>query len=155
MRVWTRNNIKRELICCCFRSLTVPDTASYIRGWMQMVLTPNDLFSWNNKYSKYMVTLLYTYTLAKVSLFISSYARQLTLCMWVALSREGVVFLPFLSSFHFTEIHVFSSPVSDANWRFLPRPGGLPPTPSNMASSFTGSAHPPFPGCDTLTFEKH
>ncbi len=24
-----------------------------------MVLTPNDLFSWNNKYSKYMVTLLY------------------------------------------------------------------------------------------------
>jgi hypothetical protein len=32
----------------------VPDTASYIRGWIQMVLAPNDLFSWNNKYSKYM-----------------------------------------------------------------------------------------------------
>ncbi len=31
----------------------VPNTASYIRGWIQMVLTPNDLFSWNNKYSKY------------------------------------------------------------------------------------------------------
>jgi hypothetical protein len=31
----------------------VPDTASYIRGLMQMVLTPNDLFSWNNKYSEY------------------------------------------------------------------------------------------------------
>ncbi len=25
----------------------------YIRGWMQMVLAPNDLFSWNNKYNKY------------------------------------------------------------------------------------------------------
>ncbi len=35
----------------------VPDTASYIRGWMQMVLTPNDLFSWNNKYSKYTIIL--------------------------------------------------------------------------------------------------
>ncbi len=34
--------------------LTVPDTASYIRGWIQMVLAPNDLFSWNNKYNKYI-----------------------------------------------------------------------------------------------------
>ncbi len=34
---------------------TVPDTASYIRGWIQMVLAPNDLFSWNNKYSKYTI----------------------------------------------------------------------------------------------------
>ncbi len=32
---------------------TVPDTASYIRGWIQMVLAPNDLFSWNNNYNKY------------------------------------------------------------------------------------------------------
>jgi hypothetical protein len=31
----------------------VPDTASYIRGWIQMVLAPNDLFSWNNTYNKY------------------------------------------------------------------------------------------------------
>ncbi len=28
-------------------------TRLYIRGWIQMVLTPNDLFSWNNKYNKY------------------------------------------------------------------------------------------------------
>jgi hypothetical protein len=33
--------------------MSVPDTASYIRGWIQMVLAPNDLFSWNNKYNKY------------------------------------------------------------------------------------------------------
>ncbi len=34
-------------------AVVVPDTASYIRGWIQMVLAPNDLFSWNNKYNKY------------------------------------------------------------------------------------------------------
>ncbi len=77
-----------------------------------MVLTPNDLFSWNNKYSKYMVTLLRIYTLQWVNSPSSSYARQLTLCMLVTLSREGVV---FLSSFHFTKIHVLPSPVSEAN----------------------------------------
>ncbi len=40
---------------CCAKLLflLVPDTAPYIRGWIQMVLTPNDLFSWNNKYNKY------------------------------------------------------------------------------------------------------
>ncbi len=70
--------------------------------------------------------------------------------MLVTLSREGVVFLVFLSSLHFTEIHVLPSPVSEANWRFLFRPGGLPPTLFKMASSFTGSAHPPFPGYDTV-----
>ncbi len=42
---WSKSLIKQ------FSS--VPDTASYIRGWIQMVLAPNDLFSWNNKYSKY------------------------------------------------------------------------------------------------------
>ncbi len=71
--------------------------------------------------------------------------------MLVTLSREGVVFLVLLSSFHFTRIHVLPPPVSEANWRFLFRPGGLPPTPSKMASSFTGSAHSPFPEYDTIT----
>jgi hypothetical protein len=37
---------------------------------MQMVLTPNDLFSWNNKYSKYMVILSHIYTLTMGSLSI-------------------------------------------------------------------------------------
>ncbi len=48
----------------------VPDTASYIRGWIQMVLTPNDLFSWNNKYSKYTIILSRLYALTTDSLFI-------------------------------------------------------------------------------------
>ncbi len=34
----------------------------YIRGWMQLVLAPNDLFSWNNKYNKYMNTMSPTYS---------------------------------------------------------------------------------------------
>ncbi len=34
-----------------------PTRLLYIRGWMQLVLTPNDLFSWNNKHSKYTVIL--------------------------------------------------------------------------------------------------
>jgi hypothetical protein len=35
-----------------------------------MVLTPNDLFSWNNKYSKYMVILLHIYYIITGSLSI-------------------------------------------------------------------------------------
>ncbi len=130
-------------------TLPVPDTASYIRGWMQMVLTPNDLFSWNNKYSEYR--LYYYITLQWIHCQLSSSARWLTLCMLVSSSREGVVFLVFLPSSHFTEFHVLPPPVSEANWRSLSRPGvSPPPSSSNMASSFTGSAHSPFPGYDTL-----
>jgi hypothetical protein len=80
-----------------------------------MVLTPNDLFSWNNKYSKYTVKLLHIYALQWIHSASSSYAHQLTLCMVITLSREGVVFFVFLSSLHFTEIHVLPSPVSEAN----------------------------------------
>jgi hypothetical protein len=80
-----------------------------------MVLTPNDLFSWNNKYSKYMVILSHIYTLQRVHFLSSGYARQLTLCMRITLSREGVVFFVFLSLSHFTKIHVSPSPVSELN----------------------------------------
>ncbi len=70
--------------------------ASYIRGWIQMVLAPNDLFSWNNKYNKYNeynVTVTFT-------CFFLSYAHSLTLCMLASWSHEGVVFLDFLPSSH-------------------------------------------------------
>jgi hypothetical protein len=92
---------------------------------MQMVLTPNDLFSWNNKYSEYR--LYYYITLQWIHRQLCSYARWLTLCMLVSLSREGVVFFVFLPSSHFTEIHVLPPPVSEANWRSLSRPGVSPP----------------------------
>ncbi len=63
---------------------------------MQMVLAPNDLFSWNNKYNKYNeynVTDTFTY-------FFLGYAHQLTLCMLASWSHEGVIFLDFLSPSH-------------------------------------------------------
>jgi hypothetical protein len=76
-----------------------------------MVLTPSDLFSWNNNYNEYMLH----YYVTIIHCQLSSYARLLTLCMLVTLSREGVVFLVLLSLSHFTEIHVLPSPVSEAN----------------------------------------
>jgi hypothetical protein len=39
-----------------------------------MVLTPNDLFSWNNKYSKYMI-IFYALYIVQVDFSSSSYAR--------------------------------------------------------------------------------
>ncbi len=77
-------------------NIPVPDTTSYIRGWIQMVLAPNDLFSWNNKYNKYnKYNVTDTFTC-----FFLGYAHQLTLCMLASWSHEGVVFLDFLSSSH-------------------------------------------------------
>ncbi len=96
----------------------------------------------------------YIITLWQVYCHFLGYARQLTLCMLVALSREGVVFFVFLSPSHFTEIHVLPPPVSGANWRSLFRPGGPFPIPPKMASSYTGSAHSPFPGRNTIRIRK-
>jgi hypothetical protein len=121
--------------------LSVPDTASYIRGWIQMVLSPNDLFSWNNKYNKYNN---YTFTDTFTS-FSLSYARQLTLCMLASRSHAGVVILGLLSS-----SHVFSLPLSGLNWRPLFLPWGSGPSFPNMAAPFTGSAHTPLPGSGAL-----
>ncbi len=48
-------SLKSDMLDRCKKlfGISVPNTASYIRGWIQMVLAPNDLFSWNNKYNKY------------------------------------------------------------------------------------------------------
>ncbi len=59
-----------------------------------MVLAPNDLFSWDNKYNKYNeYNVTDTFTC-----FFLSYSRQLILCMLASWSHEGVVFLDLLSS---------------------------------------------------------
>ncbi len=84
-----------------------------------MVLTPNDLFSWNNKYSKYTTILLHYIHQQWVHFPSSSRARQLTLCMLAFWSCEGVVFLVLLSSSHLTTYHVPPLPLSGANWRSL------------------------------------
>jgi hypothetical protein len=97
----------------------VPDAASYIRGWIQMVLAPNDLFSWNNKYNKYNN---YSFT-DTFTCFFLSYARQLTLCMLASRSHAGVVILGLLSS-----SHILSLPLSGINWRPLFPPRGSCPS---------------------------
>ncbi len=100
------------------REISVPNTASYIRGWIQMVLALNDLFSWNNKYNKYNN---YTFN-DTFTCFFLSYAHQLTLCMLASRSHVGVVILVLLSS-----SHVFSLPLSGLNWRPLFPPWGSGP----------------------------
>jgi hypothetical protein len=47
--------------------------------------------------------------------------------MLVFLSREGVVFLFSLLSFHLTMVHVLSPPVSEANWHSLSQLWGSAP----------------------------
>ncbi len=99
----------------------------YIRGWMQMVIAPNDLFSWNNKYNEYNVTKdIYTFSSW-------SYARELTLCMLAFWSHEGVVFLDFLPFPHLvTSFHLPCLGSTDA-LSPLGRPG---PSTSKMPPPF-------------------
>ncbi len=66
-------------------------------------------------------------------------------------SCEGVVFLVLSSSSHFTTYHVPPLPLSGANWRSLSLLWGSGPPFPKMALPFTGSAHTPFPGSNTLT----
>ncbi len=119
-----------------------PTRLLIIRGWMQMVLAPNDLFSWNNRYNKYSVTNIFTQHIL------------LELCTWThsvharALKprRGSLPWPPAIFSF----CHVFPLPLSGLNWRSLSPLGGLGPSPSKMAPPFTGPAHTPLPGSGTL-----
>ncbi len=109
---------------------------TYIRGWMQMVLAPNDLFSWNNDT---MSTMLFKdiYTLHFLpGMRVNTYSvhNRFLKPWWGCL-------LCFLTS-----CHVFSPPLSELNWRLLTPTGGPgPPTPK-VASPSAGSAHTAFPG---------
>jgi hypothetical protein len=88
---------------------------------MQMVIAPNDLFSWNNRYNKYSVINIFTH-------FLLSYARELTLCMLASWSHEGVVFLDFLPSPRFVTSFLF--PCLDSTDTPCPRLGDpVPPLP--------------------------
>ncbi len=137
-----RKFVEKENIC-------VPDTASYIRGWIQMVLTPNDLFSWNNKYSKY-TSYYCNYIHEYNSLSAFQLCTPLTLCMLAFWSCEGVVFLVHSLSSHFTADHVFPLPLSGVNWRSLSLLWGSGPPLPKMAALSTGSAHTPFLGSNTI-----
>ncbi len=121
----------------------VPDTASYIRGWIQMVLAPNDLFSWNNKYNKYNeYNITDTFTCFFLVMHITYSVHAGILKPW----RGRLPWLPVVFSFY----HVFSLPLSGLNWRFSFPPCGPGPPFPKMAPSFTGSAHTPSPGSGTV-----
>jgi hypothetical protein len=112
---------------------------TYIRGWMQMVLAPDDLFSWNNNTMRH-----------------NAYDRYLHYC-WLMLDDTYSVHdrslkpwwgrLPCLQ----TSRYVFSPPLSRLNWRSLSPTGGPGPPVPKMASPPLGSAHTPFPGSRTST----
>jgi hypothetical protein len=89
---------------------------TYIRGWMQMVLAPNDLFSWNNNIMNTMHKGIYTYCWLCT--------LTLTLCMIVSKSRDEVV---FLASTHLvTSSHLPFLDSTDAHW---PPLGAMVPPP--------------------------
>ncbi len=117
---------------------------TYIRGWMQMVLAPNDLFSWNNKAMSTMLLLIFTHFL------LVGYAHYLTLCMLAFWSHEGVVFLP--SSHLITSSRLPWLGSTDAHW---PPTGGPGPFTSKMATLSTGSAHRPLPGSRTIVLLRY
>jgi hypothetical protein len=123
--------------------IIVPDTASCIRGWIQMVLAPNDLFSWNKKYNKYIeynITDTFPYFFLAMHTTYSVHAGILK--PW----RGCLLWLPAVFSFY----HVLSLPLSGLNWLYLFPPWGSDPPFPKMAPPFTGSAHTPLPGSGTI-----
>jgi hypothetical protein len=112
---------------------------TYIRKWMQMVLAPNDLFSWNNntmRHSAYDRYLHYCWSMHNDTY--SVHDRSL---------RPWWGRLPLFQP----SCYVFSPPLSRVNWSSL-SPTGVPGPPSpKVASLPLGSAHTPFPGSRTST----
>ncbi len=115
---------------------------SYIRGWIQMVLAPNDLFSWNNKYRKYMeYNIAVTFTCFFLAIHTTYSVHAGILKSW----RGCLPWPPAVLSFY----HVLSLPLSGLNWRSLFPPWGFGPPFPKMAPPFTGSTHTPLPESGT------
>ncbi len=104
------------LVCYCSRHGFL-----YIRGWMQMVIEPNDLFYWNNKYNKYNVTNIFTHFLLELCTWTHS-VHALVLKPW----RGRLPWLPAISTF----CHVFLFPCLGSTDALCPRLGDpVPPPP--------------------------
>jgi hypothetical protein len=110
---------------------------TYIRGWIQMVLAPNDLFSWNNNTMSYILVMdMFHYCCPMHTDTNSVHNRSL---------KPWWSHLPYLQSF----CCLLSSPVWIQLTLDIPLWGPGPPTPK-MASPLLGSPHTPFPGSGTL-----
>jgi hypothetical protein len=118
-----------------FMNIIVPDKASYIRGWIQMVLAPNDLFSWNNRYNKYIeYNITDTFTCFFLAMHTPYSVHAGILKPW----RGRLPWLPAVFSFY----HVLFLPLSGLNWRSLFPPWGSgPPFPQNGAPIHRVRAH--------------
>ncbi len=114
----------------------------YIRGWMQMVIAPNYLFSWNDRYNKYNVTIIFTCFLLGLCTWTHSVHAHV-LKPW----RGSLPWLPAISSF----CHLFPLCLSGPNWCSVSPLGGPGHSPSKMVPLFTGSAHTPLPGSGTIS----
>jgi hypothetical protein len=109
-----------------------------------MVLAPNDLFSWNNKYNKYIeYNITDTFTCFFLAMHTTYSVHADILKPW----RGRLPWLPAVFSFY----HVLSLPLSGLNWRSLFPPWGSDPPFPKMAPPFTGSAHTPLPGSGTVS----
>jgi hypothetical protein len=111
-----------------------------------MVLAPNDLFSWNNKYIKYIeydITDAFAYFFLALHTTYSVHAGILK--PW----RGRLPWLPAIFSFY----HVLSLPLSGLSWHSLFLPWGSDPPFPKMAPPSTGSAHTPLPGSGTLPLQ--
>ncbi len=111
--------------------------STYIRGWMQMVSSPNDLFSWNNNTMSTMLQWVFT--------LVTSHARWHLLYAWSFL--EDVM---GSSSLLLTILLCPAiSPVRTQLMLTGPYWGPRPPTP-RVASLPTGSGNTPLSGSRTL-----
>ncbi len=131
--LWNVSGYGRVVAPC--HAVIVPDTASYIRGWIQMVLAPNDLFSWNNKYNKYNeYNITDTFTC-----ILLSYAHYLLCACWHLEAMKGP------SSLTSCRLLILSRLLSSLIWGQLtllvPALGARPPFPQNGALIHRVRAH--------------
>ena len=109
-----------------------------------MVLTPNNLFSWNNKYSKYTIILSRLYTLVQFTLHLPAVHINLLCACWHSEAVKGSSSLStrrLLISLWVTSSLFLCPEPTDAPCPYYEDP--VRPLPK-MAPPFTGSAHTPF-----------
>jgi hypothetical protein len=96
-----------------------------------MVLTPNDLFSWNNKHSKYTIILSHIYTVIRICSPSPSYAHHLLCACWHSEAVMGSSSLSsrlLLISLWVTSLLFLCPELTDAPYLYYG--GSVPPFPT-------------------------